>query len=61
MAASGRQWVIDLIDGTKAFTEGVPLYSNLIVVIDGGVPVLGLINLPALTEMLWAATGHGAF
>jgi len=59
-AASGRQWVIDPIDGTKSFTAGVPLYSNLLAVIDDGVPVLGIINLPAVGELLSAVTGHGA-
>jgi len=58
---SGRQWVIDPIDGTKAFTAGVPLYSNLLAVIDDGVPVIGIINLPAVGEMLWATVGGGAF
>jgi histidinol phosphatase-like enzyme (inositol monophosphatase family) len=60
-AASGRQWVIDPIDGTKSFTAGVPLYSNLLAVIDDGEPVLGVINLPALGEMIWATVGGGAF
>jgi len=59
-ASSGRQWVIDPIDGTKSFTAGVPLYSNLLAVIDDGVPVLGIINLPAVGEMLAAVAGHGA-
>lgn len=60
-AASGRQWIIDPIDGTKAFTKGVPLYSNLLAVLDDGVPVLGIINLPAVGEMVWATVGGGAF
>ncbi|MEM7094990.1 MAG: inositol monophosphatase family protein [Actinomycetota bacterium] len=60
-ANSGRQWIIDPIDGTKAFTKGVPLYSNLLAVLDDGVPVLGIVNLPAVGEMLWATTGGGAF
>jgi len=60
-ATSGRQWIIDPIDGTKAFTKGVPLYSNLLAVLDDGVPVLGIVNLPAVNEMLWATLGGGAF
>lgn len=59
-APSGRQWVIDPIDGTKSFTAGVPLYANLLAVIDDGVPVLGVLNLPAVDEMLAAVVGHGA-
>lgn len=59
-AASGREWVIDPIDGTKSFTAGVPLYANLLAVIDDGEPVLGIINLPALGETVSAVAGHGA-
>ncbi len=59
-ALSGRQWVIDPIDGTKSFTAGVPLYANLLAVIDDGVPVLGVLNLPAVGELLAAAVGCGA-
>ena len=32
--SSGRRWVLDPIDGTKAFTCGVPLYSNLLALED---------------------------
>ena len=59
--SSGRQWVIDPIDGTKSFTAGVPMYSNLLAVVDDGVPVLGILNLPAVSELLSAAVGQGAF
>lgn len=59
-AGSGRQWVIDPIDGTKSFTAGVPLYANLLAVVDDGEPVLGVLNLPAVGELLAAAVGHGA-
>lgn len=59
--STGRSWIIDPIDGTKSFTAGVPLYANLVAVVDEGVPVLGLINLPALEEMVWATAGGGAF
>ena len=31
---SGRRWIIDPIDGTKAFTHGVPLYTNLLALED---------------------------
>ncbi len=60
-ATSGRRWIIDPIDGTKSFTAGVPLYSNLLAVVDDGVPVLGIINLPALSETVSAVVGLGAW
>ncbi len=58
---SGRTWVIDPIDGTKAFTKSVPLYSNLLALVDEHGPAVGVINLPALGETVWAGRGLGAF
>jgi myo-inositol-1(or 4)-monophosphatase len=59
--ATGREWVIDPLDGTKAFIHGVPLFGTLIALLEGGVPVLGLIDLPALGERVWATRGGGCF
>ena len=53
------RWLIDPIDGTVAFVAGVPLYSTLIGVEVRGVPAVGVIYMPALGEMVSAATGLG--
>ncbi len=58
---SGRRWIIDPIDGTKAFTHGVPLYSNLLAVEDEHGIAIGVINIPALGETVWAGRGLGCF
>jgi histidinol-phosphatase len=58
---SGRTWLIDPIDGTKAFTHGVPLYSNLLALYDDEGPAIGVINLPALGETVYAGRGLGCF
>jgi histidinol phosphatase-like enzyme (inositol monophosphatase family) len=58
---SGRTWIIDPIDGTKAFTHGVPLYTNLLAVDDEEGPAVGVINMPALGETVYAARGRGCF
>ncbi|HEY6532275.1 MAG TPA: inositol monophosphatase family protein [Acidimicrobiales bacterium] len=58
---SGLTWVIDPIDGTAAFTRGVPLYSNLLAVLDEHGPVIGVINLPALGTTVYAGRGLGCF
>ena len=58
---SGRTWVIDPIDGTKSFTHGVPLYSNLLALYDERGCAIGVINLPALGEMVYAGRGLGCF
>lgn len=46
-------WVIDPIDGTKAFITGMPIYGTLIALAHNGVPVLGVIDQPATSER-WA-------
>jgi histidinol phosphatase-like enzyme (inositol monophosphatase family) len=58
---SGRTWVIDPIDGTKSFTHGVPLYSNLLAMYDDEGCAIGVINLPALGETVYAGRGLGCF
>jgi histidinol-phosphatase len=58
---STRRWVIDPIDGTKAFTHGVATYSNLLYLEDEFGPAIGIINLPALGETVYAARGLGCF
>ena len=57
--STGRRWVVDPIDGTKAFTKGVPLYATLIALIDDHGPAVGVIHLPALGETI-AAAGDSA-
>jgi histidinol-phosphatase len=59
-----REWVVDPIDGTKAFIHGVPLFGTLIALLEDGKPVVGLIDLPvvgAQGERVWAARGGGAY
>src|SRR2546421_785813 len=43
-------WVLDPIDGTKSFITGFPLFGSLIGLLQGGRPVLGVIEAPALAE-----------
>jgi fructose-1,6-bisphosphatase/inositol monophosphatase family enzyme len=58
---SGRTWVLDPIDGTQSFIHGVPLYANLVALEDEHGPVVGVINIPALDECVWAGRGLGCF
>ncbi len=59
--AADRFWLIDPLDGTRDFIAGRAAYSVNIGLIDGGVPVLGLVLSPR-DGILWAgAAGHGAF
>ena len=61
IGSSGRRWILDPIDGTFAFVHGVPFYGVLI-----GLEVeekmrLGVVNIPALNEVVYAAAGTGCF
>ncbi len=58
---SGRQWIIDPIDGTYSFVRGVPFYGVLVGLEVEGEPVLGVVNLPALGEIVYAARGKGCY
>jgi histidinol-phosphatase len=55
-----RRWVVDPIDGTKNFADGVQIWANLIALEVDGEPVVGVANLPALRERYEAARGGGA-
>lgn len=59
--ASGRRWIIDPIDGTYSFVHGVPFYGVLLGVEIEGESVVGVINMPALGEIVYAAKGLGCF
>ncbi|MGH0038369.1 MAG: inositol monophosphatase family protein [Myxococcota bacterium] len=52
-------WVIDPIDGTIAFSRGIPLFSTLIALQVDGRSVMGLIDLPALGERTVGWQGGG--
>lgn len=55
----GRTWYIDPIDGTRAFAQGVPLFSCLIALNDAYGPCVGVIYLPILNELVAAGRGLG--
>ena len=57
--ASGWTWLLDPIDGTRAFLAGLPVWTTLIALADpDGNPVLGLIDQPVLGERYVGAPGE---
>lgn len=54
------RWVVDPIDGTRAFIMGSPLWGTLIGLMDGDNAVLGLMDQPFTGERFWSAakTAH---
>ncbi|CAN5310113.1 histidinol-phosphatase [soil metagenome] len=51
-------WVLDPIDGTKAFITGLPIFGTLIALLHRGVPVMGVIDQPILKERWLGVDGH---
>jgi len=58
---SGRRWLVDPIDGTKAFVAGVPLWGSLVAVVEGDTVLAGAASFPAVQEDLAAAPGQGCW
>ncbi len=49
---SRRRWIVDPIDGTIAFTRGIPLFTTLIALLVDDEPVVGVIDLPAVDDRI---------
>lgn len=58
---SGFRWILDPIDGTKSFIHGVPLYGTMVAVEHQGRSAVGVVALPALDEVAYAARGMGSW
>lgn len=50
-----RVWIVDPIDGTREFLQGIPEFAISIGLVERGVPVLGVVHNPATGET-FAAT-----
>ncbi len=55
-----KVWVVDPIDGTKEFIEGVPHFVVSIALVDSGRPILGVLYNPVTKETFTAYKGMGA-
>jgi histidinol phosphatase-like enzyme (inositol monophosphatase family) len=53
-----RVWVIDPIDGTRAFLAGRPLFGTLIALLEEGRPILGVIDQPIARDRWLGAAGR---
>jgi histidinol phosphatase-like enzyme (inositol monophosphatase family) len=58
--SSGLTWVLDPIDGTRAYIAGAPTWGVLIAVNAGGAPLLGVIDQPFTGERFIGQPGQGA-
>ncbi|MBD8908952.1 inositol monophosphatase family protein [Methylorubrum zatmanii] len=53
-------WIVDPIDGTRAFLSGHPDWSIAVALLRGGEPVLGAVFAPATGHFYEAVVGEGA-
>ena len=53
-------WIVDPIDGTRAYISGKPDWTVAVALVESGVPQLAAVYAPATDEMFLAARGQGA-
>lgn len=58
---SGCTWIIDPLDGTTNFSIGHPIFAVSIARWQGDVPLFGVVYVPMLDELFYAAYGKGAY
>lgn len=56
-----RTFVVDPIDGTRAFIEGCSTWCVSVAVVEAGRPLVGVLDCPARNELFEASVGAGAF
>ncbi|MEO5758843.1 MAG: 3'(2'),5'-bisphosphate nucleotidase CysQ [Mesorhizobium sp.] len=56
-----RTFVVDPIDGTRGFLEGLRTWCVSVAVVENGRTLAGVLECPAMEETYWAVPGEGAF
>ncbi len=56
-----RVWIVDPLDGTREFINGIPEFAVAIALIEDGVPVLGVTYNPVKRELYSSARGVGCY
>jgi 3'(2'), 5'-bisphosphate nucleotidase len=56
----GPFWLVDPLDGTKEFIQKRGEFTVNIGLVEGRLPVLGVVLAPAIDTAWWGAVGHGA-
>ena len=58
---SAYRWLVDPLDGTANYVQGIPMYGVSIAVLSGVEIRVGVVYDPERDEMFWAVSGEGAF
>ena len=56
-----RLFIVDPIDGTRAFMAGDPRWGVSVALVEAGTPTIGILHMPALAQTFTAVLGQGAF
>ena len=56
-----RVWIVDPLDGTKEFIEGVPQFVVSVALVENGVPIIGVLHNPVTKETFYASKGNGTY
>ena len=59
--SEGRTWIIDPLDGTVNYSQGIPLCAVSVAVEEAGDVVAGVIFNPFSQELFFASKGNGAY
>ena len=54
-------WIVDPLDGTKEFIEGVPQFVVSIALVENGMPIIGVLHNHVTKETFYASNGEGAY
>jgi 3'(2'), 5'-bisphosphate nucleotidase len=59
---AGQQfWLVDPLDGTREFCSQTPEFTVNVALVQQGVPVFGVVGVPAESSLYWGGPGLGAF
>ena len=56
-----RAWIVDPIDGSRAFLRGDREFAICVCLVEDGAPILSAIHVPAMSEFYFARRGQGAW
>lgn len=59
-AVASPVWVIDPLDGTSNFSNGIPVWGVSIARLENGIPALGVLYFPLTNDLYTARQGMGA-
>lgn len=60
-AGQTRAWVVDALDGSRAFSARLPLWTPAVCLLDGHRPIMGAAYNPITNELFWADQDGPAF